>query len=168
MREPLKHLLKKYSSATKYVYTRYECMGFIIVQTMCYLVMKLWVLLSPCYVLNVWYDCTENVTSVVNYHWKILLSHFKLSSFKNRTSCIIISLENMIAEILKGSLTIQINLENRRYLRCINRYTIIGNLCSKVRALALTIRRKYVTWENHVNARESSDIYIMISTRCEI
>ena len=76
--------------------------------------------------------------------------------------------KNMIWEILKGSLTICIHLENRRYLRCINRYTIIGNLCSKVRALALTIRRKYVTGENHVNARESSDIYIMISTRCEI
>ena len=126
--------------------------------------------------LNVWYDCTENVTSVVNYHWKIFLLHVKLNSFQNHTSCIIIQLialsfhlKYIISEIWKGSLTIYVNLENRRYLRCINRYTIIGNLCSKVRALALTIRRKYVTWENHVNARESSDIYIiMISTRCEI
>ena len=125
--------------------------------------------------LNVWYDCTENVTSVVNYHWKIFPLHVKLNSFQNHTSCIIIQLivlsfhqKKHYFGDLESSLTTYVTLENRRYLRCINRYTIIGNLCSKVRALALTIRRKYVTWENHVNARESSDIYIMISTRCEI
>ena len=129
--------------------------------------------------LNVWYDCTENVTSVVNYHWKIFLLHVKLNSFQNHTSWVIIQLIALgywyllIRKHDFGDLERLFNyvckLGNRRYLRCINRYTIIGNLCSKVRALALTIRRKYVTWENHVNARESSDIYIiMISTRCEI